>query len=278
MTWHYHCPSCGQDLAVDWAWHKDEVTCPSCKDAHYPPTPYEDRYAWFAGDAWPQEMTDAVTRLRGMTCGVPGCFQAFSVIVHRKPPGKGGKTSADNLAPLCAEHARAKADQDYDEWLAKLKAAAPQKPAMEITITAKTPPPQSEPTMRPLSFSQSFGGKAGPLKLPERLRPLVSIPFLPGPINRLVFSYDWRLESEGSARVVLMAWPHDLPPRCSGPDAAPDCPQAANVHTGKAGETGSSRLELLVAEPLEKRWIAAVVTESSGARISLAEYLLAGTD
>ncbi len=277
MTWHYACPGCGQDLGVDWDWHRDEVTCPNCHNTHYPPTPSEDHYAHFAGEHWPQELTDAVLRLRGTTCGVPGCFLPFSVLVHRRPPALGGLTSVDNLRPLCAEHAQAKGNQDYDEWLAGLKAAAPAQPTMEITITAKTPPSAEPPPLaRAAGLAISLGGKAGPVALPASLRLVAAVPFLPGAVNRLVLSYDWRLGSAGTARLALLAWPRDLPPSFS-PDGTADCPQADAAHSGKAGDSGSARLELVVSDRLERRWVAVVAADDAGARLEIGEYVLAGT-
>ena len=111
MIWHYRCPSCSQQLEANWDWHREEVTCPQCRNRHYPPTPHEDRHAWFGGDKWPQEMADAVVAVRGTTCAVPGCYQAYDVMVHRKPMAKGGHTSVDNLLPMCTRHARLKGGQ-----------------------------------------------------------------------------------------------------------------------------------------------------------------------
>jgi ribosomal protein L37AE/L43A len=46
MLWNYDCPVCRRPTAVDWRLRKGKVVCGSCGRTHYPPTPYEDRYAY----------------------------------------------------------------------------------------------------------------------------------------------------------------------------------------------------------------------------------------
>jgi hypothetical protein len=278
MIWHYRCPSCSQQLEANWDWHREEVTCPQCRNRHYPPTPHEDRYAWFGGDKWPQEMADAVVAVRGTTCAVPGCYQAYDVMVHRKPMAKGGRTSVDNLLPMCTRHARLKGGQDYDEWLRTQPevASVTQAEPIKITITPKQPAPPPEPIARYIGFCQPVAGMVKPPPLPAGLRLVTATPFLPGPARRLLLSYDWRLESDGSARVVLFAWPHDHPPEVAS--GTQGCPQAANQHSGRAGESGTASLELGLTGPADHGWTAALALEDPDGRLVLEQYLLSLTD
>jgi len=280
MIWHYRCPACGQQLEVDWDWHRDEVHCPACRHDHYPPMPSEDHLAYFGGEKWPQELTDAVTGLRGTTCFVPGCYHTFDTLAHRRPVSKGGRTSVDNLVPMCLRHARFKGEEEYDAWVENLseKEVAPSVAPITITITPKEHTAPPEPVSRDIGWTQPLAalGRADPLS--AAFEPLVVKPFLPGPARQLLLQYDWRLTADGDSRVILMAWPHDAPPRPVAPGGVPDCPQAANEHSGKAGQAGSAFLELMLAGPGDRRWTAALATESRTGRVVLDEYLLSLTD
>ncbi|MEO0081781.1 MAG: HNH endonuclease signature motif containing protein [candidate division WOR-3 bacterium] len=280
MIWHYRCPECSQPLEVDWDWHRDEVVCPNCQHSHYPPTPREDHTAYFGGDTWPQEMADAVVALRGTTCAVPGCYEAYATLVHRCPRSKGGRTSVENLLPMCSHHARLKGEQEYDEWLAsqpELSPAVKVEP-IKITITQKKRPPAPEPSSRFIAFCQPVAGHAKPPLLPADMKLIALAPVLPGPCHRLLLDYDWRLESAGTGRVVLLAWQHTRSLELTAPAGIPDCPQLVNEHSGKAGDSGTGLLELTLDGPGDRRWHVAVALEPGTGQLALDQYLLSLTD
>jgi hypothetical protein len=289
MIWHYRCPECGEPLHVIWGQHKNEATCPKCNADHYPSTPSEDHGAYFSDDKWPKELEEAVVALRGTVCSVPGCFREYSKLLHRKPFADGGRTSVENLVPLCAEHAASKGSADYDEWLKTLKPSAgvDTEPDFTFTITKKKdrsqeatqPRPPSGPAFASTGFVHHLAGKGYvPDEHPPGLQLIAAAPFLPGPMRKLVFHYDWKLEHEGSCSVFLTAWPHGKAPDFSKGKAGIGDPKAAKLHKGKAGEQGAGKLELSLPPAGDEIWTAAVFVESEGGRPELTDFLLAGTD
>lgn len=272
MLWCYHCPSCGQELHVDWDFHREETSCVHCRTSHYPPTPREDHLAYFSGDKWPPEMTDAVISLRGTTCAVPGCFQNYSALSHRRALTEGGRTSVENLIPLCAEHARLKGLRNYDEWLKDLPSAPAPKP-IEITITHRKSEPPPAAKGFAVGCSQIVAGLARPAGLPEGLSVILTAPFLLGAAQRLLLHYDWRLASDGASHLVLLAWP-----KPADAQEKPRFIRAGKEHKGKAGDSGTDFLELYLSGDPNARWTAVVATEPAEAGLVLNEYLLTLTD
>jgi hypothetical protein len=140
MYWNYGCPKCHAQTSVQWRQREIEAACRACGEIHYPPTPHEDHYGWVDGAEWPAEMAQAVEVVRGTVCAVTGCYKQHETLVHRRSLKSGGRTSVDNLMPLCKSHAESKGTKEYDDWLfeAKEQAAAERMsaPKFEITITA----------------------------------------------------------------------------------------------------------------------------------------------
>ncbi|MBM3314511.1 HNH endonuclease [candidate division WOR-3 bacterium] len=277
MIWHYNCPECGRPVEIDWDWLKEEILCPGCSTQHYPPTPSEDHFAYVGTDRWPKEMETAVVALRGMTCAAPGCFQTYSTLVFRRLPETGGRTSVDNLIPLCAPHTRDKGARAYDEWAEELKAGSPARAAAEApglerlpSWPAGAPPRAVTHTQMIVSSAMVNPGPGGGV--------VFRAPFLRVALCRLVFEYDWRLKAGAAAKVILVAWPHDQPldPVSATRPGFVGLMQE-NSHSSAADAAGSSRLELGLPTTSYGRWGAAVVV-SGGEGLTLGEYLLVGTD
>ena len=289
MTWHYHCPKCEQDVAVDWDWRTEEVTCPHCHNHHYPPTPGENHEAYFAGEKWAPELEDAVLNLRGTTCEVPGCYLEYSHLVHRKPPALGGRTSVENMVAMCATHARLKGDQDYDAWLETLpdEQRHQKRPEIEITFTEASAAPADPSIPAPplpsapagLSHVQPLAGRASLREAPPKeYRVVVTSPFLAGPARRLVLHYDWVMEKAGTGSVILLAWPATEPPALASGTEGLNLPRSFAEHTGSKGGNGSARLDLDLPAGSEGLWVAAVLLRDTGGKPALLDFLLAGTD
>src|SRR5438105_2748013 len=104
MRWTYGCPKCGQILYADWASRKRLWICAFCRAPSYPPDPSEDHAAFVDSREPPQEVVDLVLELRGIGCTVPGCRQRAEVLDHRIAFARGGRTSIENLYPMCEAH------------------------------------------------------------------------------------------------------------------------------------------------------------------------------
>ncbi len=280
MTWHYQCPECGQKLEVDWDVRRQEVGCPQCHNAHYPPTPNEDNSAYFGGDRWPKELESAVLALRGTTCAAPGCYREYSTLVHRRSFSKGGRTSVENLMPMCLHHARSKGEMDYNEWLSTLSKATtvPEQEPFEITFTAKKTRAEPKTVARPIRYVQPLAGKAGTPAFPDPMQLVAAAPFVPGPARRLVFFYDWELGAEGGFKVLLLAWPHSEPPDLATGLENLSSLHAFNEHKGAVRETGSRILELNLPSGAGGRWVGAAVLIDDGGKPVLGDFLLVGAD
>ena len=117
MEWNYRCPLCNRWRQINWLDRFDARNCDK-KDTYYlPPGPLEQHDAYVDTHAWPDEMEQAVLTLKGFNCCVPGCYKVFETLDHRVPFSKGGKTSVNNLFPMCEEHNKSKGDSDYSTWL-----------------------------------------------------------------------------------------------------------------------------------------------------------------
>ena len=281
MIWHYRCPQCGHQLDVDWDEVKQQRTCTSCKARHYAPTPGQDSSAYVGGDRWPRELEEAVVALRGGACIVPGCGRAHTTLVSRQAAGKGGRLSVDNLAPACAQHARDRGDEDYDDWLARVgrRETRPVFAASEITITAAsqdTVPVQSFGDVRGV---QSVAGQVllpGPF--PAGLRLVFAAPFVPGTAHRLVLYYEWKLGAGESCAVVLGAWPRSAQPDFSKGTSNRKV-YTTNEHKPAKARESSALLELYLSESKDELWVAAawVKAEHEGPVI-MSHYLALVTD
>jgi hypothetical protein len=272
IIWHYHCPQCGQEHETPWDDITEEVTCPNCGNSHYAPTPGEDHTAYVGGEPWPQSLEDEVVALRGSACVVPGCYREHTTLVPRLPYSKGGKASVQNLAPACAEHAAGRGEGDYEEWLARFAPTEPDIAASGITITTNN---RCEMPSRP--FGQVIGVQpvAGqisfPGPFPAGAHLVFAAPFVPGPANRLVLYYEWKLGPGESCRVILGAWP-----RSDQPDFSRGFGDS-KVHTTNEHRTAecagsSDTLEIVLPESREELWVTAVWVESEHDRPVVTSY------
>ncbi len=282
MQWHYNCPECGRPLQVEWEHLRAERVCSHCHKHHFPPTPAEDHLAYVGSDRWPKEVEEAVLALRGDACSVPGCFHMYATLVHKKPESCGGRTSVDNLLPMCAHHARAKGQQDYTEWLRTISATDRAESTVEITLTAlhrdETAPVTSVQVRRGTNYCQTIAqqDELG-IDTPADMRLVVHRLFIPGPARWLVLKYDWRLEKDENCGVVLAAWSATRKPDFSGlPDTG--CALAANTHQRKDAESGSSRLEVRIRPEVEEVWHAAVLLRGPAGTLQIDRLVLAATD
>jgi hypothetical protein len=66
-------------------------------------------------------MENAVIKLRGTKCTVPGCGKDYETLDHREPYSDIGKTSVENLFPMCRAHNDLKGDENYFLWLLSIK-------------------------------------------------------------------------------------------------------------------------------------------------------------
>jgi len=276
MLWHYRCPGCSQDLEVDWEWLRNEVHCPQCQLSHYPPTPSEDHTAFVGTDTWPKDLEDTVIRLKGTTCAVPTCYNDYGTLAHRIPVSREGRTSIENLVPLCEHHARLMGDRPYAEWLTELQEEASQPEPFEITITRKDRPEDEGAVagFRLVNYIQPLAARLDEPELPNGCRFVAAVPFLPGPAKRLQFDYHWLRETEGACRVVLLTWANSNPPDLRSFPKGLNCASIGNQHQGTAGQTGEGTLQLSLPSPAEGRWVAAVIVVEEGGKLALDEYLL----
>jgi hypothetical protein len=291
MLWNYDCPVCRRPTAVDWRLRKGKVVCGSCERTHYPPTPYEDRYAYVDSEQWPYEIEQAVVALPRSTCSVPGCSFAPATLVHRLSPSAGGQTSVDNLMPLCAHHVALKGNRDYPEFMGALVREGTSRkqgePKSEITITARPPAPglPAADCRAPSGLALTLASARTPLPLNAAgptAQPLaelkLAVPFLRGPAIKVALSYDWEMKKSGRCHVFVLAWFRGDEPDLSllgGPKYAGI--SIAKDHLGVENEKGSAELELALPESPGGRWTAAVALLDEGCEFQFTEYVLAAT-
>jgi len=275
MIWHYQCPQCRRAREVPWDDINQEVVCPDCKAVHYPPTPGEDHTAYIDGERWPQEMEDEVVAVHGSACAVPGCYREHTTLVPRLPFTKGGRVSVENLAPACAQHASDRGEEDYDEWLARDAKKEPVTVAPDITITPTSPDAVPVQTFGQVRGVQPVAGRVSlPGPFPAGMRLVFVAPFVPGPANRLVLYYEWKLGPGESCRVILGAWPRAEQPNFSkGVDDSKR--YVTNEHRAAAGRESSALLETVLSESKEELWVAAVWVEAEHERQVITSYHLA---
>jgi hypothetical protein len=288
VYWHYHCPQCQQRCVADWKEIGLQAQCSICGNVHYPPTPHEDRFAWLEGGKWTQEIEEAVLAIRGTICAVPGCYREHETLAPRVPASDGGRTSVDNLMPLCNKHAALRGERDWNEWLAEVKQQEQQdKPKVEITITTRTRPPEPEVAAAaiPAGYSQpilALAAEPARALLSDDIGPeprlLVSAPFRYGPAGRLELDYDWQAGSSGRCRLYLLAWPRGDRPEI----AFLGSPKFAGLygikeHLVVAGDKGTATIELFLPETPKGRWGVGVAVVDEGCRFRLGEFILSAT-
>ena len=133
--------------------------------------------------------------------------------------------------------------------------------------------------------AQSFGQVSGvqpvagqgslPGPFPAGMHLVGVAPYVPGPADRLVLYYEWKLQPGESCRVVLGTWPRSYQPGFSkrfGDSKG----YAANDHKG-AGRESSGLLEIGLNDSRDELWIAAVWVEAEHERLVITNYHLAAT-
>jgi len=275
MTWHYRCPKCWQPIEVAWESIEQETTCPLCGTAHHAPTPGQDHTAYVDGETWPPELEAEVIALCGGGCIVPGCDREHTALVPRLPLSKGGRLSVENLLPACAQHAAARGEEDYFDWLSRLVETGPVIASSGITITSATAdvvPLQS--LGRVLAVQPVAGQAALPGPFPTGMRLLFAAPFVPAAANRLVLYYEWKLGPGEACAVVLGAWP-----RADQPDFSKGMADSryfvTNEHRAAARAASSALLELVVSKSKDEVWVAAAWIQAGHERQVVTSYYLA---
>lgn len=118
MKWIYRCPHCGNWRSAEWANRAAKFLCGGDVSKPYtPPTPADQHDAYVDERKWPPEMESVVTTLKGKKCTVPVCNHDYETLDHRVAWANKGRTSVDNLWPMCIEHNSSKQDTEYRTWL-----------------------------------------------------------------------------------------------------------------------------------------------------------------
>ena len=120
MEWHFQCPCCGGRVNSEWDSRHLRHKCIVLGDDYFPPGPGEQSEAFVDSREWPAEMEERVVALKGNNCTALGCDKKYETLDHRLDFSKGGKTSVENLWPMCAKHNKSKGDTDYAKWLETL--------------------------------------------------------------------------------------------------------------------------------------------------------------
>lgn len=89
---------------------------PSNKKSYYSPSPAEQFHAYVDTHNWPVEMEETVIRLKGDKCTVINYRKDYETLDHRIAYSKGGKTSVENLFPICNDCNNSKGDEYYQSW------------------------------------------------------------------------------------------------------------------------------------------------------------------
>lgn len=116
MEWHYYCIHCLSWMHVDWVLRGQPFTCPICKSYDQIPFPSQQILAYVNEHRWPKDMENAVLELKGNKCTAPGCNKNYETLDHRLPFSNGGRTSVENLFPMCEEHNLSKGDKPFSKW------------------------------------------------------------------------------------------------------------------------------------------------------------------
>jgi len=117
MIYFFCCPLCGVGLKQEWGHCGSFAECPTCIRSFIVPSPKEQPKAYVDTHEWPVLMEEQVYAEKGEMCTVPGCGKRAETLDHRVPYSKGGKTSFENLWPMCEHHNLSKGDEDYADWL-----------------------------------------------------------------------------------------------------------------------------------------------------------------
>ena len=277
IVWHYHCPHCGHALETPWDNIALEVTCPNCNTVHFASTPGEDHTAYVGGERWPQSLEDEVVALHGSACVVPGCYREHTTLVPRLPRTRGGRFSVENLVPACAEHASGRGEDGYDEWLARFARKEPDHAASGIVITAPDRCEMPAQTFGQIIGVQSVAGHISlPGPFPDGARLVFAAPFVPGPANRLVLYYEWKLDPGESCRVILGAWPRaDQLSFARGFGESKG--YTTNEHRAGPCLECSALLEMVLPKSGDELWVAGIWVQTQHEGPVVTNYYLAAT-
>jgi len=122
MKWNYICPVCKKLHTIDWDDRNAVFTCNKDEQkTHVPPKPSEQHHAYVDTHHWPVDMEDVVVAIKGNQCMVSGCKKRYETLDHHIAFSKGGKTSVENLFPMCKKHNDSKGDFDYSVWILSLE-------------------------------------------------------------------------------------------------------------------------------------------------------------
>ena len=119
MQWNYQCPRCGEWRVVDWVNRMDARKCHRTGQAYTPPSPAQQHNAFVDTHEWPAEMEEAVISAKGGVCTAPDCQTRYQTLDHHIPYAKGGRTSVENLNPMCNKHNQEKSDKNPSQWEAE---------------------------------------------------------------------------------------------------------------------------------------------------------------
>lgn len=120
MRYGFQCSQCQDWHNIAWSRINQQFKCPNTNVALPPPRPGQQSAAYVNDVDWPPEMEEAVLELRGVDCCFPGCNRHYETLDHIRPLAYGGRTSAQNLLPVCESHARSKTDPEWVKVLARL--------------------------------------------------------------------------------------------------------------------------------------------------------------
>lgn len=118
MNWNYRCPNCGEWRQIDWEKRKEQHKCHKDDTFIYlPPTPAQQNDAFVDTHYWPDDIENVVVKTKGSTCTAPNCNKDYETLDHRIPYSQNGKTSVENLYPMCESCNRSKGDGNYFLWV-----------------------------------------------------------------------------------------------------------------------------------------------------------------
>jgi hypothetical protein len=112
MYWNFMCPKCNEWHQVKWTNRLKIYKCQETKIRYIPPSPSLQYEAYVDTYEWTDEMKRATIALKGIYCSVEGCRNRYGTLYHKVPWTKGGRTSVNNLFPICHAHSRSIDDTD----------------------------------------------------------------------------------------------------------------------------------------------------------------------
>lgn len=86
---------------------------------YYPPLPAAQYEAYIDTHNWTPEMEETVLKLKGNKCIERNCRKDYETLDHRTAYSKGGKTSVENLYPMCSTCNQSKGNEYYQTWQLK---------------------------------------------------------------------------------------------------------------------------------------------------------------